>query len=272
MLIDFHTHIFPDAIAAKAIKSLQKGLVGKQGSEFTAHNDATINGLLGSMKSNNVDISVVMPVVTRLGQTADINAFAEKINVDYNSQGVISFAGLFPWQEDWEAEMERIKAKGFLGIKLHPEFQELYMDDPRAVEILQKAEELDLCVMIHAGEDPGVFGPPYCSPLRLAKTLEKIKGDKIIAAHMGGWQCWDDVEKYLIGKNVWLDVSMAMDFLPKEQCERMIKAHGSEKILFGSDSPWQQPQEILKFLSSMELSETDMANITHKNAEKLLNL
>lgn len=271
MLIDFHTHIFPDAIAEKAIASLQKGLVNKQGEEYPVYADGTIKGLISSMDKNGVDVSVVMPVVTSAKQTDSINTFAEQINWSYND-GVISFAGIFPFQDDWEEKMERIKTQGFLGIKLHPEFQKLFMDDKRAIEILQKAEELDLCVMIHAGEDPGVIGPVYCSPERLSKALNFVKGDKIIAAHMGGWQCWDDVEKYLIGKNVILDTSMAMGFLPKERCEKMIKNHGSEKIVFGSDSPWQQPKEILEYLKSMDLSETDLANITHKNALKLLNI
>ncbi|MGI5825017.1 MAG: amidohydrolase family protein [Bacillota bacterium] len=271
MLIDFHTHVFPGAIAGKAIASLQKGLINKQGTEYPIYADGTVGGLAESMQKNGVDISVVMPVVTSAKQTDSINDFAEQITSAYNGS-IISFAGIFPFQENWEAKMESIKGKGFRGIKLHPEFQQLFMDDDRAVAVLQKAEELDLCVMIHAGEDPGVSGPVYCSPERLAKALQFVKGDKIIAAHMGGWQCWDDVEKHLIGKNLLFDTSMAMDFLPAERCEKMIKAHGSKKILFGSDSPWQPPAAVHKYLQGMNLSSEELADITHKNALRLLGL
>ncbi len=271
MLIDIHTHIFPDAIAAKAIASLEKGLVNKQGEEYPVYADGTVEGLLRSMTENGVDLSVAMPVVTSAKQTKSINRFAAQINRYYGGS-IISFAGLFPFQEDWEDEMERIKEAGFPGIKLHPEFQDLYMDDPRAIAILQKAEELDLCVMIHAGEDPGVISPVFSSPVRIARALEHVSGDKVIAAHMGGWECWDEVETYLIGKNVFLDTSMAMDFLPAERCKEMIRAHGSQKILFGSDSPWQPPAAILVYLREMGLSEEELADITHRNALRLLEI
>lgn len=271
MLIDFHTHVFPDAIAEKALASLKAGVRNKQGLEYQSFADGTCAGLLRSMAENGVDISVAMPVVTSAKQTDSVNAFAAKLNAEHGDR-VISFAGIFPFQEDWGAKLEEIKAAGFLGIKLHPEFQKNFIDDERSVAILQKAEALDLVVMIHAGEDPGVITPVYCSPKRLAKALEQVDGGKIIAAHMGGWQCWDEVEQYLIGKNVLLDVSMSMGFLPAERCERMIKAHGVDKILFGSDSPWQRPAEVLAYLQSMALSADDLAKITHKNAMRLLGI
>ena len=271
MLIDFHTHVFPDGIAEKALESLKAGVRNKQGLEYQSYSDGTCGGLLDSMDENGVDISVAMPVVTSQRQTDSINVFAAKLNAEHGDR-IISFAGIFPFQEDWEAKLEEIKSAGFRGIKLHPEFQKIFIDDERSVAILQKAEALDLIVMIHAGEDPGVITPVYCSPKRLAKALEGLKGGKIIAAHMGGWQCWDEVEEHLIGKNVLLDVSMSMGFLPAEQCERMIKAHGADKILFGSDSPWQKPSEVLEYLQSMDLSEEDLAKITHKNALRLLGI
>lgn len=266
MLIDFHTHVFPDAVAPKALASLKKGLVNKQGYEYPTYADGTLSGLLDSMDRQGVDLSIAMPVVTSAKQTRSINEFAKAITNDR----VISFAGFYPLQDDWEEVMEQIKAEGFLGIKLHPEFQNLYLDSDRAIAILKKAEQLDLVVMLHAGEDPGVISPIYSSPQRLAYALTQVSGEKIIAAHMGGWNCWDDVEKHLIGKNVYLDTSMAMGFMPAQRCERLIKNHGVDKILFGSDSPWQPPQEILSFLKSMDLTEADLAKITHKNALQLL--
>lgn len=271
MLIDFHTHIFPDAVAEKALDSLKAGVRNKQGLEYQSYADGTCGGLLKSMAENGVDISVAMPVVTSPRQTDSINAFAAKLNAEHGDR-IISFAGVFPFQDDWKAKLEEIKAAGFRGIKLHPEFQKNFIDDERSVAILQKAVALDLLVMIHAGEDPGVITPVYCSPERLARALEQVDGGKIIAAHMGGWQCWDYVEKYLIGKDLLLDVSMSMGFLPAEQCERMIKAHGADKILFGSDSPWQKPREVLEYLQAMDLSKDDLAKITHKNALRLLGM
>lgn len=270
MLIDFHAHIFPDAIAEKAIASLKKGLWNKQGADYPAltYADGTINGLLKSMEENGVDLSITMPVVTSAKQTDSINNFAQSVMSDK----VISFAGIFPLQDDWETKMEEIKEAGFLGIKLHSEFQQLFLDSERAIAIFKKAHDLDLIVMLHAGEDPGVICPDYSSPKRIAKGLQEAKGVKLIAAHMGGWDSWDEVEEYLVGKDIYFDISMVNDFLSLEQCERIIKNHGSDKVLFGTDSPWQKPSDVVNYLKSMDLTDEDFQKITHKNALKLLGI
>lgn len=270
MLIDFHAHVFPDSVAGKAIASLKKGLYEKQGKDYPAltYADGTVNGLLNSMEENNVNLSIAMPVVTSAKQTDSINRFAQSIT----GNKIISFAGIFPLSDDWEIKMEEIKKNGFMGIKLHSEFQQLYLDSVRAVDILRKARDLGLIVMLHAGEDPGVICPDYSSPRRIAEALAEVSGVKLIAAHMGGWGAWDEVEKYLVGKDVYFDISMVSGFLPAEQCKRIIKNHGSGKILFGTDSPWQKPSDVVEYLESMNLSADEFADITYKNALKLLGM
>ena len=53
MLIDFHTHAFPDALASRAMSSLG-GRV-----DFAPTSDGTVSGLIKSMDEDGVDISVV---------------------------------------------------------------------------------------------------------------------------------------------------------------------------------------------------------------------
>ena len=161
---------------------------------------------------------------------------------------------------------------GLKGIKLHPELQNFFIDSPESIRILKKAEELGLYVSIHTGISIGSPPPIHCSPEALKNAIKKVSGEKIIAAHMGGWGLWDDAEKYIAGSPVYMDISFIKGYLSKAQCKRMFERHGTEKILYGSDSPWEKQSDSLDFISGLGLSEEEIENITYKNALRILNI
>ena len=70
MLIDFHTHAFPDALASRAMSSLG-GRV-----DFAPTSDGTVSGLIKSMDEDGVDISVVCNIATNPRQNVKVNSFA----------------------------------------------------------------------------------------------------------------------------------------------------------------------------------------------------
>lgn len=268
MIIDFHTHIFPSKIAEKTIEILEEN-IKKQGVGETATIGATLNDLKQSMHKNDIDISVVLPIATNTHQSTSINTFAQAIN---NTDGILSFGSLHPMQSDWESVLYDIKEKGLRGIKLHPEYQQFYIDSKESIRILQKCDELDLITVLHSGNDIGVPPPVHCTPERLAHVFEYVKGDKIIAAHLGGWQLWDEVEKYLVGKPLYFDTAYTVNYISKEQFTRIIKNHGSEKILHATDSPWEKQGHAVQYIKSLNLSQEDIDNIFFKNAKKLLKI
>ena len=268
MIIDFHTHVFPDSIAARAISSLEEKI----------HNDrfagkavieGTLGALIGSMRDNGIDYSVVMPIATTLTQSNSINKFAKVVN---ETDGLFSFGSLHPMQEDWESVLYDVKEKGLKGIKLHPEYQQFYIDSRESLRLLKKCEELEMTVVVHAGKDHGVAPPVHCMPERLRHALEYVRGDRIVAAHLGGWDVWDDVEKYLVGTPVMLDTAFTIDFIDKEQFLRIIKNHGSRKILYGTDSPWEKQSGCAEYINSLPLDEDEKNNIFYKNAMRLLGI
>ncbi len=266
MIIDFHTHAFPDKIAARTLESLKGGIKRERGIDAPSFADGTVNGLRKSMKENKVNLSVVLPIATSPKQTATINSVA----LENKGNGLYSFASLHPMQEDWEQVMENIGAAGFAGIKLHPEFQLVDIDSPQSLRIFQKAEKLNLIVVYHAGVDVGMPAPVHSTPLMLKHVLEYVSGEGIVAAHMGGFEMWDDVEKYIVGTSVYLDTAVCSQYMNREQYKRIIIEHGTDKILFGSDSPWESPSDTYKALAQMNLTAADMDNITYNNAARLL--
>jgi predicted TIM-barrel fold metal-dependent hydrolase len=246
MIIDFHTHIFPEKIAQKTIEMLSKV------SNIKAYTDGTRDGLIKSMRENGIAMSVVQPVMTKPSQFDTLNGYAESIT---GKDGILSFGGIHPDTTDYQEKLERIKEMGLRGIKLHPDYQKTYVDDPKMIRVIQCAVELGLIVLIHAGVDVGYPDPVHCTPTGIANMLEQIDDTKakIVLAHMGGFQMWDAVEENLIGKNVWLDISYALGVIPDEQFMRMVRDHGADRILFGSDSPWTDQKQTYEYRNAVKL-------------------
>lgn len=269
MVIDFHTHAFPEKIAAKTLAVLLGNVQAVEGIDHDAFTDGTLSGIKKSMKINGIDYSLVLPIATTTTQSTSINRFAKE---NTGNDGIISFGSLHPMQEDWECVLEEIKNMGLLGIKLHPEYQQFYIDSPDGIKILKKCEELGLLVILHAGKDIGIEPPVHCSPKQLSNALQYVSGNNIIAAHLGGWRMWDDVEKYLVKTPVMFDTAFTVFEIDEHQLLRIIKNHGSTKILFGTDSPWEDGKKTIAKINSLPISQDEKDNIFFKNAMRLLKL
>lgn len=246
MIIDFHTHIFPEKIAEKTISALStKGGI-------PAYSDGMLNGLLNSMKDAGVDISVVLPVVTAPKQFDSIHRFAIEINErEYGEQKLISFGGIHPDTTNYKEDLNFIASHGFKGIKIHPDYQETFIDDIRYKRIISYATELGLAIVTHAGFDVGYPDLTHCTPNRTLEMIKDVKPEKLVLAHMGGLNYWDDVEKVLVGENVYFDTAYVADEMSQEQFIRMVENHGVDKILFASDSPWKPQKEFVKCVQEL---------------------
>lgn len=243
MIVDFHTHIFPEKIAEKTISMLAE----KGGT--TPYSNGMESGLLESMKKAGVDISVILPVVTATRQFDSINRFALEINErEWKGRRLISFGGIHPESENYKEELRFIASHGFKGIKLHPDYQGIFIDDIRCKRVISYASELGLAVVTHAGFDGAFPDTTHCTPKKTLEVLREVRPEKMILAHMGGLKFWDEVEEYLVGENVYFDTAYSIDEMPKEQFERIIRNHGCDKILFATDSPWK-PQD--KYVNEM---------------------
>lgn len=263
MIIDFHTHIFPDSIAPKTIPVLEKR------SGIRPSTNGMAEGLAASMENADVVLSVVMPVVTKPSQFDSINAFAGDVNEKYAGR-LLSFGGIHPDCEDYKGKLKFIKDCGFKGIKLHPDYQGVMIDDIRYMRIIEFASELDLIILTHAGIDIGLPDPVCCPPDRLRFVLDKIKPQKFVAAHMGGWKQWELVYEYLAGENLYFDTAFTLDFIDTEMFLKLLEKHGSDRILFATDSPWGNVSRNIEQINSLQLDADTREKIFWKNARKLL--
>ena len=279
MIIDFHTHTFPDALAPRAVGGLASG------ANMMNYSDGTVSGLRASMARSGVDLSVVAPVVTKPHQAESINRTALEINSSTSETGILSFGGVHPAAEDWRETLDGLSANGFKGIKLHPLFQGVAVDDIRTLRVVERAAELGLIVLIHAGFDPSFPGQDLASPRRLSNLLRAVPYEKLVLAHLGGMAQWDEAQE-LYGQNVYLDTAVCLypwrdrsghttDFggyspLTAERFTSIVRLHGVDKILFGSDSPWTDQAESLSLLTTSGLTPSELTSILSTTPTHLL--
>jgi hypothetical protein len=261
-IVDFHVHCFPDAIAKKAILQLA------QRAGVKPWLDGTISDIESSMSNAGVSCSVVLPIATKPGQTLSINNWAIK----EQRKDIVCFGTIHPEFTGWKEELRRIKSEGLKGLKLHPDYQGFFIDDPKLFPIYHEIFSLDLITVFHAGIDIGLPPPAHCTPARLAKILEAFPGGNIVAAHMGSFKMWNEVENYLVGKDIYFDTSYSMGWINDGQAKRIIKSHGYEKILFGTDSPWGDQAEEISKLMKLDMDEKSIAGIMGGNALRLLGI
>lgn len=272
MYIDFHTHAFTETIAEKAMTNLTRTMMESDFRDKALPvTNGTVNELVGKMNEWGVDMSVILPIATKPSQQHTINNWAKSVQEEFTGR-LLCFGTVHPDAEDALPELERIKTLGLHGIKLHPDYQGFCADDEKAFPIYQKCAELGLPLIFHAGFDVVSPDKIHCTPQMGAKIADKFPALKMIMAHLGGCDCWDDTEKYLVGKNVYLDTAFTEGLLPDEQVLRIIRNHGSDKILFASDCPWHPSSREMKMLERLPLTEEERQNIFHRNAEKLLGL
>ncbi len=271
MLIDFHTHIFPDKIAKQTITILES----KSNGMCKAFADGTENGLMGAMIAADCDLAINLPVLTSPKQFDGVMRFAMGINDKYatNKRKIISFAGIHPLCDDIKGKMRFIKENGFLGVKIHPDYQEAFIDSQGYIEILKQAKNNDLVVVTHAGVDPAYLDKPIrCTPQRVKSVIQRVSHDKFVLAHYGGHAVWQDVINNLLGLNVYLDMSTTLSFIDEESFKHILYKHGSDKILFASDCPWGDIDTDKQILLSYNLSQEIQDKIFYKNALRLLGL
>lgn len=266
LLIDFHTHAFPDKLAERALGTLAAKV------RMTPETNGSIAGLLAHMDNSGVDRSVVCNIATNARQMTKVNDFAiETMNLF--GDRLTALGSIHPEAEKQSNEIERLHCAGIPGLKLHPDYMGFRIDDCIYDEIFDTAAEFGMFIIIHAGFDvysPGkVWAPPDAVLNRLARSPKTT----LICAHYGGNMMWNEVEDKLLGKNIYIDTSMgSLEGLTPAQAVRMFGKHDSGKILFGSDCPWANQKATFEFVDSLPLSADRKDKIFYKNAGELLSL
>ena len=242
---------------------------------ITPFSDGTADGLLAEMARAGTDISVTLPVLTSPSQFDSVNRYAAEINQRFSNESrrLISFGGIHPACEDIEEKMLQLRKSGFLGVKIHPDYQETFIDDDRYVRILESAKKFDLIVVTHAGIDIGYRDKPVrCPPERALNLIRRVPHAKLVLAHLGASEMSEQVIETLCGEDVYFDTSFVMRQTSKKTFKAIVERHGADRILFASDSPWSRAEEDAAIIRSFKLDKTTEDKIFYGNAKDLLGI
>jgi len=259
-ITDFHTHAFPDELAATAIPFLEKE------GNVKAFLDGTVNDLLRSMDRAEIDRSVICSIATRPKQFRSILEWSKSIRSDR----IVPLPSVHPGAVDLSDQVRIIREEGFSGIKMHPYYQDFFIDADRLSILYESLIEYNLFVVMHTGFDIAFPRMDLCTPERVVRVLDRFAGLQLITTHLGAWDDWEQARRMLIGRPVYMEISYALDFLDPALAREMIVHHPADYILFGSDSPWSDQKKTLELLSNLELESGLMRKITSVNADALL--
>ena len=269
MVIDFHTHIFPEKIASSTLQFL----TGNTGNP--AHNNGMQDGLIAEMEKAGVDISIALPVLTKPSQFDTVAKFAISVNEQFKDKKrkIISFGGMHPQCDNIPEKMKFLKDNGIKGIKLHPDFQNTFFDDEKYIEIINCAKDNDMIVVTHSGIDDGYIGQPVkCPPVLVKKVVEKVGYKKFVLGHYGAHKQWQEVLDLLSDLDVYFDTALAPKKIDKDLFNKILLKHGSDRVLFATDSPWGDVNEDILLIKEMVKDKSALDNIFYKNACKLLGI
>lgn len=264
MIIDFHTHCFPDKIAERAIEQLRF----RSGITRPFHS-GSVSSLLELQNRDGVDYSVVLNIATNPKQQKNVNDFAISLK---EVDGIIPFGSVHPDSPDALDELERLKENGIKGVKLHPDYQGFFVDEKRMFPIYEKLGSLGLITLFHCGYDIGYPEPVHCTAEALASILPAFGGSPVVAAHFGGIWSLPETRRHLAGKNIYFDTAYCYGTITPRYAKEIIDIHGVDKILFGSDAPWNAPSQDMELIDCFGLSESEKKAVLGENARKLLGL
>jgi predicted TIM-barrel fold metal-dependent hydrolase len=262
LIIDIHAHCFPDDIARRALPGMEAAAGVK------AALDGTLGELLRSMDGAGIDLAVAQHIATRPGQEKAINKWAREIQ----GERMLCFGTIHPDSPDWRDAIKRMADEGFKGVKFHGDYQDFFVAAPRMFPIYEALCAAGLIVLFHAGIDIGRPDPCHCPPGQLRAVVERFPEGRWIAAHMGGYLCWDEVGEHLAGLPLYFDTSYCYPRMGAAGMRAMIRAHGAERILFGSDSPWEDQAAAVGHIRELGLSVEEEGAVLGGNALALLGL
>lgn len=262
MRIDTHTHVFHPRTAERLFVEyrdfFQREPVG----------DGLSDTLESHLQQDGFTHAVILNAALSPWQVEAVNNFT--IMLKEALPWAIPFGAVHPADPDWEYHLDQLRDNGIKGIKLHPEFQNEGIDDPRFLPILE-AMGADFICTIHMGRCY-TFKEHYATPTQLAALARRFPSVCFVAAHMGGHNVWEEALEVFTGGNVYLDTAFSLPYMPENLVHRMFKEYPRENILFGSDWPFCRAGDTVEELRTIAgLTEEEIQQI-FSNANALLGM
>ncbi|MDT4936249.1 MAG: uncharacterized protein QOK11_4141 [Pseudonocardiales bacterium] len=248
MIIDAHCHVWPGHIAAQVLAS--------RPSNLDPVHDGTLDGLQRTMDAAGIDHAMCLGVAAVARTVERTNEFIGSVD----RARFTPFGTVHP-ELAIEVNLKSLRDNGIRGVKLHPLFQELSLDDPRVIDLLHGLAGDDVTVITHAGAGGTDAANERGTPTALRAALDAVPELRLIACHFGGFHQLDEAEELIVGSRAYLETSWPprLGDLDKERIRSLIRRHGADRVVFGSDWPMADPAAEIASVRALGLdaAETD---------------
>jgi predicted TIM-barrel fold metal-dependent hydrolase len=245
MIVDAHTHL---------------------GYDHVFEYDFRLEDLLGGMKKNRVDVSIVQPGSTfELGvvvkQHNAIAALSKKM--PGRIYGMANPSPHLP-RAKYRRELERcVKDLGFVAVKVHPLAHAVNPNGSKAKAVFEDALDLGIPVMVHTGS-----GVPWTLPSALIPVARRYPKLSIVVAHSGSNIFAGEAALAAeLCPNVYLETTWLSSSTIHEFCKTL----GADRIMFGSDHAANIPVELAKF-RTRDLSQKELDWCLGRTAAKVFKI
>ena len=262
MIIDFHAHIYPPPVAAKILPAARRKL------KVEVPGSGAPQDLLGHMSRSGIARSVLLPLAKGIEDVSRLNDWILSVS----DEGLIPFGAIHPFMENLEAELDRLADCGVQGVKIMPLLQEFYPDDKGCERLYEALIKRGMMLVTHTGRDPLEREEVFGTPERFARVVQCYPELKLLLAHLGGMRMWDEAKRHLLppGGNVCFDTAYVSFYLDGTEMAELIQDIGADRVIFGSDYPWEIPGRAVEIIQRLDLSEGEKEAILWKNASILL--
>ncbi len=266
LIIDFHTHIYPEWVAAKILPAAKRKL------KVAVPGSGAPGDLRRMMQAAGIADSVLLPLAKGKEDVSSLNDWI--LSVSEESKELTAFGAVHPFMPNLEAELDRLAAAGVRGVKMMPLLQEVYPDGPCCGRLYEALIERKMILVAHAGRDPLDRQEVFGTPQRFSRAVECYPELRVVLAHLGGLRMWDDVRRHLLhaGENVYFDTAYVSFYMGPGDMLELIRDIGPERVIFGSDYPWEEPGRAAEIIKGLGLEAAEAQAVLCKNAADLLGM
>ncbi len=264
-IFDIHTHIYPNAIAEKAVTNLNAFY------SFVCEGLGTADDMVPAEIEAKCCGALLLGVATTAHQVSRVNEALADACRTYTDNGftLLAYGCMHQDSEDKPAIVEDILKMRLRGIKIHPDIQGVNIDDERMMPMYEAAEGR-LPIYFHMGDDREEY--QFSATERLVRIKKRFPKLEVIAAHLGGYRSWHKAGQLAALDNIWFDTSSALWAMTPERAKELIDLLGYERVMYGTDYPVAYPGSELTRFFAIELSEKERCAILYDNAARMLAL
>jgi len=294
-VIDFHTHVQPDAAAGIAFQrqfgfespprngtpeellpimdaaGIRRALMVP----WMPAQDIADERLAGTLASANRREEIRREVA---GEWFELNHWAVETAAKHPDR-LSCLVGLDPilmTADEVVAEIEDKLARGACGLKIAPLFLRAGPDDPRVAIVFEQAARHGVFVLSQSGAHGYGDQPDWGNPERFEAVLRSWPTVDVQLAHLGLGGEAEVARLTARYPNLYADTSARLHDIGQpgawslDEAADWLRRIGTDRVLFGTNYPMHDPAQFLAMIRAIPLDDDEREQVLHRNAAGIL--